>query len=154
MPEFSYAVANCVAGRKRRFLVVYFSDGWAEVAEEHEFERALHANLLGQKSYLVVDLNECCRVISPNTPMPEFRVNVALSDEEIAVLESVRSGEYDVVEVHGVDGKVSRIRCRKRMSAVGGQLDELARRIKFGDFTVKVQNGIAVLTEVNESKRV
>ena len=59
-----------------------------------------------------------------------------------------------MVEVHGADGKVDRIKCRTTTNKTADRLDDLAKRIKYGDFTVKVQDGKATLTEVTESKKV
>jgi len=153
-PDFEFAVASCLRKNPERFLVVFFSDGWAEVTDEATLELSIESTLFTPKSYLVVDLNHCCRSVSPKTPLPKFRVKPGLSAEEESVIESVRSGEYDVVEVHGVDGIVDRIKCRTTTNKTANRLDDLAKRIKYGDFTVKVQDGKATLTEVTESKKV
>lgn len=154
LPEFGFAVASCLKAKPRRFLVVYFPDGWAEVTDEETFQLAHDANLFATRSYLVVDLNICCKSVLKNAPVPGFRVRPVLSDEEQAVIESVRSGKYDVVEVHRIDGKIDRIKCRKTTNKLPDQLEKLAKRIGFGDLTVKVQDGVVVLTEVSESKKV
>ncbi len=153
-PDFEYAVANCLSENPNRFLVVFFSDGFAEVTDEATLELSIESTLFTPDSYLAVDLNHCCKNVSPKTPLPQFRVKLALSDEETSVIESVRSGQYDVVEVHSADGKVDRIKCRSRTNKTANQLDDLAKRMKYGEFTVKVQDGKATLTEVVESKKV
>lgn len=153
-PDFEYAVASCLRKNPERFLLVFFSDGFAEVTDEATLELSIESTLFTPNSYLVVDLNHCCKSVSPKTPLPNFRVKPALSDEEAAVIESVRSGEYDVVEVHGADGRVDRIKCRTTTNRTADRLDDLAKRIKYGDFTVKIQDGKATLTEVTESKKV
>lgn len=153
-PDFEYAVANSVNRDPQRFLIVFFSDGWAEVTDEATLELGIKSTLFTPNSYLAVDLNHCCKSVAPKTPLPKFRVKPALSAEEASVVESVRSGEYDVVEVYGADGKVDRIKCRTKTNKTADRLDDLAKRIKYGDFTVKVQDGKATLTEVTESKKV
>ena len=153
-PEFEYAVASCLRQDPDRYLVVFFSDGFAEVTDEATLELGVKSTLFTPNSHLVIDLNQCCRSVSPKTPLPKFRVKHPLSDEEESVIESVRCGEYDVVEVHGADGKIDRIKCRITTNKLADRLDDLAKRIKYGDFTVKVQDGKATLTEVTESKKV
>ena len=58
------------------------------------------------------------------------------------------------MEVHGADGNIDRIKCRATTNKLAERLDELARRIKYGDFKVKIQDGVPTLTEVTESKKV
>jgi hypothetical protein len=153
-PDFEYAIASCLRQSPLRFLIVFFSDGFAEVTDEGTLELGVKSTLFTSNSYLLVDLNQCCKSVSPKTPLPSFRVNNSLSDEEETLIESIRSGEYDVVEVHGADGKIDRIKCRVTTNKLAERLDELAKRIKYGDFTVKIQDGKATLTEVTESKKV
>ncbi|MCZ6719391.1 MAG: MerR family transcriptional regulator [Gammaproteobacteria bacterium] len=150
-PEFEYAVTHCLAIDPARFLLVSFSDGWAEVIDQTNFELCMSSGHLNTKSYLVIDLNQCCKAVLPNMRLPQFRVKHELTDKELSIIESVRSGRYDVVEIHGSDGKIERIKCRSRKGRAASKLDQLARSMEFGEFTVKVQKGKAVLTEVIES---
>ena len=152
-PEFEYAIANCFSEDPERFLLVFFSDGWAEVAAQSNFELSVQGPLLSAKSYLIVNLNFCCKSVIPKLPLPKFNIQPQLSEEEISVIASVRSGKYDVVEIHGADGNIDRIKCRTTTNKTAERLDDLARRIEFGEFTVKIQKGKAVLTEITESKK-
>jgi hypothetical protein len=149
-PEFEYAIANCLVKNPRAFLVVFFSDGSAEVTDEATLELSRTSTAFNPTSYLVVDLNHCCRSLSPKTPLPGFRVKPTLSDEELSVIESVRSGKYDVVEVHRRDGEIDIIKCRSKKQAAAKKLDVLVRKMEFGEFSVKVQKRKVVVTQVSE----
>ena len=60
----------CLNKNPKRFLVVFFSDGWAEVTDEATLEAEHRIDLIHSKSsYLVVDhesLN-CRSVVAPKT---------------------------------------------------------------------------------------
>ena len=109
--------------------------------------------LLEYDSFLTINLNRLCKKHSPSVKVPSSVFKIYLTDKELSVIESLRSGDYDVVEVHHRDGEIDRIKGRSNKQAAAKELDELARKIEFGEFTVKVQKGKAVVTQVSESKK-
>ncbi len=151
--ELEYAVAHCVFLRRSKFMIIMFSDGHAEVLNEDEFDLNRTVGLLDYDSFLTINLNRICKKHLPSVEIPSSGFKVDLSDKELSVVASIRAGEYDVVEVHRRDGEIDRIKCRSNKQTVVKKLDELARKIEFGEFTVKVQKGKAVVTQFSESKK-
>lgn len=153
--EFEYAVAHCVFLKRYRFLILVFGDGHAEVLSEDQFDlnRNRSAGLLDYESFLTINLNRLCKKHLPSIEIPPSGFKVDLSDKELSVIESLRAGKFDVVEVHRRDGEIDLIRRRSKKQAAAKKLDELARKIEFGEFTVKVQKGKAVVTQVSETKK-
>ena len=151
--EFEYAVAHCVFRRSTKFMILMFNDGYAEVLNENEFDMNRSVGLLEYDSFLTINLNRLCKKHSPSVKVPSSVFKIHLTDKELSVIESLRSGDYDVVEVHHRDGEIDRIKGRSNKQAAAKELDELARKIEFGEFTVKVQKGKAVVTQVSESKK-
>jgi len=151
--EFEYAVAHCLFRRRSKFMILMFRDGHAEVINEDEFDLNRSVGLLDYDSFLTINLNRLCKKHMPSVDIPASSFKIHLTDKELSVIESIRAGEYDVVEVHRRDGEIDLIKCRSNKQAAAKKLDELARKIEFGEFTVKVQKGKAVVTQVSESKK-
>lgn len=151
--EFEYAVAHCVFRRRSKFMILMFRDGHAEVINEDEFDLNRSVGLLDYDSFLTINLNRLCKKHMPSIEIPSSALRLNLSDKELSVIESLRLGEFDVVEVHHRDGEIDLIERRSKKQEITKKLDELARKIEFGEFTVKVQKGKAVVTQVSESKK-
>ena len=152
--EFEYAVAHCVFRRSVKFMILVFNDGHAEVLNEHEFDLNRSIGLLEYDSFLTINLNLLCKKHLPSVEVPSSAFKLRLTEKELSVLELLREGKFDVVEVHYRDGEIDLIKQRSKKQAVAKKLDELARKIEFGEFTVKVQKGKAVVTQVSESMKV
>ena len=85
-------------------------------------------------------------------PLPFFAPH--LDEKELSVIEAIREGRYDEIEVRLRDGSVERIELKERRKGGLSGIDEFLSKISFGEMTVKVQDGKPVLIELVEKRKV
>ena len=85
-------------------------------------------------------------------PLPFFAPY--LDEKELSVIEAIREGRHDEIEVRLRDGSVERIELKERRKGGIRGIDDLLSKISFGEMTIKVQDGKPVLTELVEKRKV
>lgn len=153
-PDFEYAVAHCLVKKNSSFFLLVFSEGRADVIDQDQLDFNKALGLLSGESYLTISINAICKQVIPSLSIPINPISTHLDEKELSVVNAIREGRYDQIEVHSRDGKVNRIELKERRQGRQEKIDELISKISFGEVTVKFQNGKPVLTEVVESRKV
>jgi len=135
------------------YLVV-LSDGWAEVARKKDIEASLQLGFFLEKSYLLISLNRCCENVLKGSGKANYPIGLVLNAAELEAIELIRRGELDSLEIIFKDGKPQTLKQHIKKIGANFDLNELTQKIEYGEITAKVQDGVIILAEVSNSKRV
>ena len=108
-PDFEYAIAHGVLVKKTTFFLLVFSDGGAEVLDQEQIDFNRGLGLLSEQSYLTLNINALCKQIIPSLSIPLPFFAPYLDEKELSVIEAIREGRHDEIEVRLRDGSVERI---------------------------------------------
>lgn len=152
IPVFEIGVCLCI--QKTPVSLIVFSDGAAEVIRDSDLDLTLSMGLISPKSYVLINLNECCQQILSGagkaTRLPKFQ----LSNTEIDVLSALQTKELASLEILFKDGRPHSFNQKilNRDSKVTS-IEDLLRAIEFGEVRVKKENGKIVFFESNQKQK-
>lgn len=151
-PALEMGVCLCLTRKPVQLIVV--NDGWAEVVRPIDLKMSAGIGHLTSKSYITINLNQICESVLQGRGRAEFSFFEALSDQENKVIEMIRSGDIDSLEIILRDGQLHKLKKMLRGKAAPGDLEGLAKKIQYGEVTVKFSDGKIVLSEIVEAKKV
>ena len=148
-PMFEFSILRCL--HRNPLFIIVFEDGWCEYMYKHDYELNMQTGFLNEKAYLMVNLNQCVSAVFPKLNKPEHMGLVELSQIELGVIEKIRQGDLNELHLRFKDGQVESL---KKIYRGNDNYQGLIDKIEYGEYTVKLQNGKTVFTEVSELERV
>ena len=140
--------------RRMPIFVTIFQDGEADIATEEciEFSERIRGQL---PPFIRIPINELVGEILGNADKlkPKYTNKLEMNETEMDALLSLRSGEYDSVNMRARDGKIERVEKKRKVEGAAERIIDLLKETDFGEVTVKVENGKPVYTEVTKKEK-
>lgn len=138
--DLELAILLCATTPPMNFFIVVFDDGNARLATLQSlwYNEAVKGYA---EPYIRISLNALvCTALASDKYAPERVHPIVLTGEEIDVVGSLRQGDFDTLHIYTKQGELHRI---DKSSAVRDpkRLHEVLADIRFGEMTVKVENG-------------
>lgn len=149
--KFDFAMALCLLSKPVPMFIVVFNDGDAEVATLADLE-ATDAWVGYQHPYIRINLNTlCCEMYNKEKYLPALSMKGAITKKEQELVDSIRQGEDDEINLHLKDGKIDRIDKTKKIAG-GGKIADLLH-MDFGEITIQVADGKPVYARQVKKER-
>jgi DNA-binding transcriptional MerR regulator len=121
------------------FLIV-FEDGEVELLAEGQSSEGLTRMIGGLADHVRISLNGILRKLFPKVDLtPEVDVPLHVSDEEVHVLLTLRTGNYESVTLKYRDGEIERIEAEEEVPE--RRIIDILKEADFQDVTIKRRDG-------------
>jgi len=149
---FEYYLSRAVTSKDDPYFIM-LADGTADVGNSDEIE----INKLGSgpTDALLISLKSVLKTLGENAYVTDKPL-VSLSEEEMSILEVLRTGTDDELVVKLKDGKVSETQVSKSQHGklkIADVLTDLKKSKAYADVTIKFQDGIPEMVKVLKKKR-
>ena len=147
---FDFWIARCMQGDLVK--VVVFDDGHMEYLHHLEFEMNEMLGTTTHLSFINVSLNDCYNFVrgKDKSTLPSVPFKVHLSHEELELVEQIRSGDLDEVQVKLKDGSITDLKLSVS-SSINPQ--DFISKIQHGEILVKVEDGKPVFTKATLKRK-
>lgn len=146
------AMALCLSQKPIQVFVVVFDDGKAAFASLKSL--LFTDRIKGQaQSYIRINLNLlCCEMLGSNKYIPELEKDFELAEDEIDLINTIRTNEYDQVSLRLNAGHIEQIDTTKMVSGAQS-ISELLENINFGEVTFQVVKGKVAHTKTTKKTK-
>lgn len=133
--------------------LIVFSDGYIEVVPRGAVTYSESTEYFNEMSYLVISLNACLNRFFPNKNFSPNLDTFELSDKEIAILAELRSGDFDEINIHMINGDIHRFDTKTKHMGEIEKIADILNNVSYGEFTIKKVNGkISFIESVTKNK--
>lgn len=151
-----FGIFQALTGSKV-YLVILPESGAMDVMIDDDLVINIFKGDLLKHHYIQLNLFECMKNIGSDDDYFTDLINMQNTpdiDAEQKIIELIRSKQHDEIKIIMKNGEVHRV--AKTNKKIGGikDLTKLFRGIEFGDFHIKVENGVVVCTETTETDKV
>ena len=148
---FEYYVALALLRKEPVYLLV-FRDGTGEMAYDEQYQMTLEFFPIA--NHVRIEINPILQRLFPKLELGTIReVRVQLADDEMEVLQLIRSGRFESVTVKRKNGRIERIEAEETVEAQR-RIAEILQDADFQDISVKKENGRVVSIKRTIKKKV
>lgn len=146
-------VAALLCLKRYPTFIVVFEDGHAEMATANCL--ACSDKEQGPQSYIRINFNKLFRELirdSEGEYQPKLKNILAMSVEELSVLEALREQGIDEIMISKKSDKIARIDSTKHVDGAASVIDHI-RDIEFGDIDIRVEGGKQRHTKITKRRK-
>jgi DNA-binding transcriptional MerR regulator len=148
---FEYYISLAIASSDDPYVLM-ITNGIADVGTQQEIE--IYKQSEGSKDMILISLKAVLESLGEKVKNPKSLLG--LSEDETKIIEAIRIGGDDELNIKLGDGAISetqRIKTQHGKSQINDILKELKENKTYADITIKMQNGIPEMVKVVKKQR-
>ena len=127
-PLFEYYITQSLL-RRPVFLLVY-ENGFAEIGNYLEIELMKETQFM-ENSQITISLNNLVRKVFPKENLnTKYDISLPINKEELNVIQAIRSGEFETIEITTEKGKINLIKNTREVYANKERLKDIMSDIE------------------------